>query len=69
MRTTTTTVFFFVLALASSCSRAGASPLDCERIKDPDQRHLCRAVSIPSRTECEFIRNNDLRQWCRARTS
>lgn len=52
----------------AGCSRLGhASPLDCEGIKDADQRHYCRAVSIPDRTECEQIKAHDLRFECRAR--
>jgi len=43
-----------------------ASPLACESIKDADQRHYCRAISIPRRSECEFIKNHDLRYRCRA---
>jgi hypothetical protein len=43
------------------------SPLDCEGIRDPDQRHLCRAASKGDKAECEFIHDHDLRQECRAR--
>lgn len=42
------------------------SSLHCEGIKNPDSRHYCRALSIPSRTECEAIKDHDLRYQCRA---
>lgn len=58
----------FWAALLGACARvACASPLDCEQIKDADQRHFCRALSIPRKSECEFIKAHDLRQECRAR--
>ena len=46
---------------------AHGSPLDCELIRNPDRRNLCRAVSKGDRTFCEFIKDHDLRSECRAR--
>lgn len=60
-------VLCWALVFAGCARLAHASPLDCEQIREPDQRHYCRAVSIPRKSECEFIRNHDLRQECRAR--
>lgn len=42
------------------------SPLDCETIRDGDQRNYCRAISKKDASWCEFIHNHDLRQLCRA---
>ena len=47
---------------------ARCSPLDCEAIRNPDRRNMCRAVTKGDRTFCEFIKDHDLRQECRART-
>ena len=52
--------------IAGCCRLAHASPLDCEQITQPDQRHYCRAVSIPRKSECELIKDNQLRYQCRA---
>ena len=60
---------FWALVFVGCCRLAHASPLDCESIRDPDQRHYCRAVSIPRKSECEFIKSHDLRQECRAKVS
>ncbi len=57
-------VMFIILACMNI---AHASPLDCEGIKDADQRHFCRALSKPQKSECEFIKDPDLRHQCRAR--
>lgn len=54
------------LILKGCVALAHASPLQCEGIKDADQRHYCRAISIPRKSECEFIHNEDLRRQCRA---
>lgn len=54
------------LLIKGCIALAHASSLDCEGIKDTDQRHYCRAVSIPRKSECEFIKDNDLRRQCRA---
>ena len=66
-------VVFSFLAIAGifapiivSESSSNASPLSCESIRSADQRHFCRATSIPRKSECEFIKNHDLRQHCRA---
>lgn len=56
----------WALILKGCIALAHASPLDCEGIKDSDQRHYCRAVSIPRKSECSFIKDNDLRRQCRA---
>ena len=60
---------FWALVFVGCCKLAHASPLDCEQIRDGDQRHYCRAVSIPRKSECEFIKSHDLRQECRAKVS
>ena len=60
---------FWALVIAGCSKLAHASPLDCEQIRDNDQRHYCRAVSIPRKSECEFIKSHDLRQECRAKVS
>lgn len=60
-------LLFWALVIVGCSKLCHASPLDCEGIKDADQRHLCRAVSIPRKSECEFIKDNDLRRECRAR--
>ena len=52
--------------IAGCCRIAHASPLDCEGIKQDDQRHYCRAVSIPRKSECELIKDQQLRYQCRA---
>lgn len=54
------------LVIAGCSKLAYGSPLQCEGIKDSDQRHYCRAISIPRKSECEFIHNEDLRRQCRA---
>ena len=68
-------VYFAMLAFCIACWAAiimliarvaHASPLECESIKDADQRHYCQAVSIPRRSECELIKKKDLRRLCRA---
>jgi hypothetical protein len=58
---------FWALVIAGCCRLAHASPLSCESIKDSDQRHFCRAISIPDKSECELIKAHDLRYECRAR--
>jgi len=60
---------FWALVFVGCSKLAHASPLDCEQIRDGDQRHYCRAVSIPRKSECEFIKSHDLRQECRAKVS
>ena len=60
-------VLFWALVIVGCSRLAHASPLDCESIREPDQRHYCRAVSKPDKGECEFIKAHDLRQECRAR--
>jgi len=45
---------------------AYASPADCEYIKDADQKHYCRALSKPDKSQCEYIKNRDLKMQCRA---
>lgn len=67
-----TAVLFPICVLAllfgdRAINDAQASALDCERIRDADRRHMCRAVSIPRPSECEFIKESDLRNECRAR--
>lgn len=62
-------LLFWALVIVGCCRLAHASPLDCEQIRDGDQRHYCRAVSIPRKSECEFIKSHDLRQECRAKVS
>lgn len=60
----------FILLIAAMLPfirSAHASPLDCEGIRDADQRHLCRAITRPQKSECEFIKSQDVRQECRAR--
>ena len=39
----------------------------CSVIRDPDERHMCTAVTQHLRSECEFIRQPDLRELCRVR--
>ena len=38
---------------------------DCSLIKDPDERHMCRALTHHLRSECEFIKRADTRELCR----
>lgn len=57
----------FLLGLLFATSSAHPSPLDCESIRDPDERNFCRAVSKNDKTYCEFIKNHDRRFECRAR--
>ena len=54
--------------LLSYCEhrQAFGSPLECESIKDADQRNYCRAVSKQQKSYCNFIKNGDLRHRCRA---
>ena len=59
-------VMFIILACTNIVK---ASPLDCESVKDADQRHFCRALSKPQKSECEFIKDPDLRHQCRARVN
>lgn len=59
-------LFFWAMVIAGCSKLAYGSPLQCESIKDSDQRHYCRAISIPRKSECEFIHNHDLRMQCRA---
>jgi hypothetical protein len=40
---------------------------DCNIIRDPDERHMCLAVTQRLKSECEFIKKPDLRQECRIR--
>lgn len=56
-------VVLFVL-VASRVASGGST--ECESIRDPDQRHFCRAVTTRSASWCEFIRASDLRHECRA---
>lgn len=60
-------VVCWVLIACGNTRAAHGSPLDCEQIRDSDQRHFCRAISIPRKSECEFIKQHDLRFECRAR--
>ena len=62
--------FLAFLLLVLCCFMRGAahgSPLDCESVKDADQRNACRAVARNDRSFCEFIKDRDLRSLCRAR--
>jgi hypothetical protein len=45
---------------------AFGSPLDCEGIRDADQRSYCRAVTKKDASYCEVIKDHDLRFKCRA---
>lgn len=72
LKKTTLLVGMFILALLAVMYLAGlayGSPLDCESIRNPDERHMCRAVSKNDKAECEFIKNADTRALCRARVS
>lgn len=40
---------------------------DCDTLKQPDERHLCRATTQCLKSECEFIKDPDARQVCRVR--
>ena len=55
-----------LLASVAVTRPARCSPLDCEGIRDHDQRHYCRAVTTKKSIYCESIRNSDLRHRCRA---
>lgn len=48
---------------------AYGSSLDCEGIRNADQRNYCRAVTKKQKTWCEFIKDHDLRYRCRAEAS
>ena len=39
---------------------------DCERIRDGDRRHFCRALMSRKAIYCESIRDSDVRHTCRA---
>lgn len=52
--------------LASCAKLAAASPLDCEAIRDPDQRSYCRALAKNDPSHCRLIRDSDLRHRCLA---
>jgi len=43
-----------------------ASSSNCSSIRDPDQRHLCRAMAERRDGECSSIRDSDNRHYCRA---
>ena len=55
-----------VLLVCFNAEEARGSPLDCEGIRDTDQRNYCRAVSKNQKSYCEFIKDRDLRYKCRA---
>lgn len=56
-----------LILFGCSTAHAHASPAQCESIHSADQRHYCRAVTLPDRGECELIKDHDLRFQCRAR--
>jgi hypothetical protein len=41
------------------------TPGTCDGIRDPDRRHLCRALTGGSTLPCSSIRDSDLRHYCR----
>lgn len=45
---------------------AHCSPLDCEAIRDHDQRNYCRGVTKQDVTYCDVIRDPTIRATCRA---
>lgn len=55
-----------VLSLWISDRTGDLSRGDCERIRDSDARHWCRATRDGSSTWCESIHDGDLRHYCRA---
>jgi hypothetical protein len=52
--------------LVGATRKAQAQSSSCERIKDPDRRNYCRALSSGKKSWCEFIKREDLREECRA---
>ena len=52
--------------IMGSTKTAQAQALSCERIKDPDRRNYCRAMTSGKKSYCEFIKKQDLREECRA---
>ena len=49
-----------------SPTTALASSSNCSSIRDPDQRHLCRAMAERKDSGCSSIRDRDSRHYCRA---
>ena len=54
------------LLLVAAQGSAQGDSLECESIKDSDQRNYCRALANKQKILCEFIKDADLRHRCRA---
>jgi len=59
-------ILVWSLVLWSGCRVAHCG--GCDSLRDPDERHMCRATEQHLKSECEFIKNPDIRQLCRERT-
>lgn len=56
---------FTMICIFSTISmNTHASQLDCERIKDHDARHMCRAETTGKRSWCSYIKERDMRARC-----